>query len=379
MALKQTQNTDKKVKNSFEQQPALVMDGRRSGNQEQPAMDNEEWEERLFQVNGNRMKLRHKPLHGNNAGTKEFEFEEDTLKIDHWIQVEPSRLNGEVFSFERGMQKDINYVSQGGMAEFVIPGIDTQKAQMMTVNIVMHDQGESEVFFMLNEPVELKIGEDFTLELEYGKYAKMAADAKGTMYFRDAKMYYKNELVNETTQVESDETGLRFDGKSTLLFEDLLSESEYREQDSKDNAEPDNDKRLDAEMFFDENGAHLQIWKKIFFNIHGEEIRLEYRPLAAEQKETSEYRFGKEEWELQKGIKLYPGENKGTVTEKEEDKTLFFLSWGGGKITYKTPNLKHDEEREVPLNYLSMQTGEEKKVTINFAMRENPIVIQPEK
>lgn len=376
---KRTHVVREKHRGGFEQQSDFALKSMWGHSHEQPLMDNKEWEERLFQINGKQMKLKYKPLAGNNAGTSEFEFESDSLEIEKWIQVEPSRLQGEVFSYENGIQKDINYVSQGGMAEFIIPGIDIQKAQMLTLSIVMHEQGESEVFFMLNEPIELKIGEDYALELESGKYAKMAVDTKGTMYFQDAKMYYKNKLVNESVQVESDEAGLRFDGKSTLLFEDLLSESEYREKDSTDNNDQDNDKRLDAEMFFDDKGAHLQIWKKIFLNIHGEEIRLEYRPLVTEYSETSEYRFGKEEWELQKGIKLHPGKSGGIITEKAEPvKEIFFLSWGGGKVTYKIPNLKQDKERDVPLNYLSMQTGEEGRVKINFAMRENPIIIQPD-
>lgn len=381
MALRQTQNADWIVKNSIEQQPDLVPDDRRNDNHEQPAMDNAEWEERLFQINGNQMKLKYKALHGDNAGTREFEFEDNTLKIDKWIQVEPSRLHGEVFSYEKETQKDINYVSQGGMASFVIQGMDTQKAQMLTLNIVIHEQGEAEVFFMLNEPVELKLGNNFTLELEYGKYAKMASDPKGTMYFQDTKIYYKDKLIQECTQVESDGKGLRFDGESTLFFEDLIPTEEEKTLEGEEKQNKEVAKLSDAKIFFDENGPQLEIWENMFLHFHGDEIKISYKPLKKEERFTSQYRLSKEEWELQKGFKLYPKETGGTITEKKEnwgkDKTVNFFSWKGGKLFYKAPNLKHDKGREVPLEYLSVQMNPDKQVQIGFGINQSNIMVIP--
>lgn len=384
---KQEQISDKKIKTGTEQSYALDSNGgMQDAEHEQPVMDNAEWEERLFHINGKSMKLKHKPLQENDAGTSEFAFEDNPLPMEEWIQVKPSRLQGEVFSYEKGEQKDLNYVSQGGEASFVVPGMETQTAQMLTLNIVMHEQGDAEVFFMLNEPVSLNIGDGFTLELEYGKYAKMASDTKGTMYFQDAKMYYKDELVHESARVEADETGLRFDGKNTLLFADLLPEEENPEDKSaeKQSGDEQNDtkpKLLDAGMSFDEKGAHFEIWENMFLDFYGGEVKLSYKPLKKEERFTTQYRLNKEVWELQKGFKVYPKESGATITEKKgnwgKDKTVNFYSWGGGKASYKVPNLKHDKEREVPLEYLSLQMNPDKQVQISFGISQSNAMVIP--
>lgn len=374
---KQEKNITNKIKESFEQPKESISNIMK----EQPGMDNAQWVERLFQVNGNQMKLKYKALQGNNAGTNEFEFEGDNLKIDKWIQVEPSRLNGEVFSYDKEAQRELNYVSRGGWAEFKVPGTEEQKAQMLTISIVMPEEGESEVFFMLNEPVEIKFGEDFTVELEYGKYAKVAADSRGTMHFQDAKLYYKDKLVKESAQVECDETGVRFDGKSTLFFADLLPDKVNRTEEKQDKQNKEIDRLLDAGMFFDEEGAHFEVWENMFLHLNGKEIKLSYKPIKNGEWSTSQYRLDKEEWELQNGFKIYPKETGATITEKKEnsgkDKTVNFWSWRGGKVSYKVPNLKYDKERKVPLEYLSVQMNPDKKVQIGFGISQSNAMVIP--
>ena len=363
--------------NDFEQQSVLSPDTVEQSIEENPAMDNEEWEERLFLLNGNQRKLKHKPLEDNHGSTREFEFEDGSIKINDWIQVEPSRLNGEIWGNVEDKENNLTYVSKGGMADFTIPGAKSEKAQMMTINIVMPEEGESTVFFMLNEPVEVKFGKDFRVELEYGKYAKVDAASKGTMYFRDAKIYYKDKMIKECAQAECDEKGLRFNGQDTLRFEDWVVEEEEqkKEQQGEKGEEAGKNFRVtEAELFFDTKGVHFILPQSISLYINGEEVVLEYKKVE-NQISAKEFKFDKKEWELQKGFKIYLKETGGIVTERQnasqKEKIVSYNIWEGGRVSYKVPNLLREPERKASLGWLSLEAVANKEANINFAFKYN--------
>ena len=155
---------------------------------------------------------------------------------------------------------------------------------------------------MLNEPVEVKFGKDFKVELEYGKYAKVDAASKGTMYFRNAKIYYKDKLIKECAQAECDEKGLRFDGQDNIHFEDWVVEEEEQKKEQQGEKGEEAGKKFrvtEAELFFDANGVHFILPQSISLYINGEEVLLEYKK-TENQTSAKEFKFDKKEWELQK-------------------------------------------------------------------------------
>lgn len=222
----------KRIENDFEQIAPML-----DNNQEQQGMNNEQWKERLLKINGNVVKLKHKPLQEMNAGTHEYYFEPEELILEKSLKLKPDKTEGEVFSYTNNANlhgntdESVRYLSMGGSVDVEIPGLEKQTINLQSTCIVMPKGEKGEVFLLFRDPVVSELADDkrYKLELNNGRYVKSAADNNGTMYFQGSNLYYKDNPVAENVWLEWDQKGLHMDKPGDLILEqDKLDEDAWK-------------------------------------------------------------------------------------------------------------------------------------------------------
>lgn len=221
--------------------PTIVAD------EQNDAMTNEQWKERLFNINKKTVKLEYldetepqadsaNVIKSKDISTTNYKLEPENIELGEGIFVNPLSSGGIVSDKEEGAGvNSVVFFSPGGKMKVQpsnLGDVKEQEAELAMLHVIGVDntaseksesesQGRKEVDGLaisayLREPIVFTLQNGYKIELNQGEYVKQDGGV-GVMKFWDTKISYDNSVLDNNIAVEMDDMGeLKPSDKSQL-------------------------------------------------------------------------------------------------------------------------------------------------------------------
>lgn len=248
-SLKTKQNGELKFDKSADsgavtnESPILVAD------EQNDVITNEQWKERLFNINKKTVKLEYldetepqadsaNVIKSKDISTTNYKLEPENIELGEGIFVNPLSSGGMVSDKEEGAGvNSVVFFSPGGKMKVQpsnLGDVKEQEAELAMLHVIGVDntaseksesesQGRKEVDGLaisayLREPIVFTLQNGYKIELNQGEYVKQDGGV-GLMKFWDTKISYEKDVLANNITVEMDDTGVIKPSDKTQLGE----------------------------------------------------------------------------------------------------------------------------------------------------------------
>ena len=238
----------------------------------------QEWEERLFEINGSQNKLKHKSIKPED-NTVEFEFVNKEMGLHEGrLMLQLEENSGQVFVLRQGAEQtnkeDLIFSGFGGSIKFNdtgIPQLAEQKLAVTNIMIPTTETGQTakaKIRANLMDTVTIEPMLGMRVELKNGKYSNAAGEEKGALHF-DTAVWFDGKQLADHIKLKYDDAGLQAEEGEKALLDVNQYDYAKKQQEALQEVFQGNEKlagpQLQLKLILDkENGIRLGVKDMMF-------------------------------------------------------------------------------------------------------------------